>query len=217
MRRLAVSCFKLRKLTARPFTSISEEVESKLYKMTLANTNRYGWTDRALTTSAIELGFSPSLSRGIFSNGIIDVIHKLMRNWNLDLESRYLNKIKEVPSNSKLSYLVSQPNFKDGIRERLMLQSPFISTWSQAINLGLRPTNILTTQSILWETVNIITQKNEAVPFAYKVALFHILVNSEFYMLTDRSRNYSQTFKYIDSSIDISFKVLQGFSIVGLN
>ena len=199
------------------YTNQELDVKSKLFKMTLANVQKYGWTNRAIAVSANDLNFSTSLSNGVYKNGIIDIVHQSMDNWNKELKQYYDSIIESDESCNRLDYLLSHNNLKEGIKKRLLLQSQFTNTWSQAMVLGMRPNSISITVSNLWDIVNIIVNNHPLVPLSYKLVILKIYLGAEVYMLTDKSNNYSQTFKFLDQMLSLNLKLLNTFSIVSNN
>lgn len=143
------------------FNSKNEDVKTNLYKMCLANSNKYGWSENNLSVSSNNIGYSPVMGRSIFTNGIIDVVYNLMDQMNNDL-SNYYKKLFEI-DNSKFNskYILSEENLYEGLKQRLLNTSPYIKNWGQAIKLGAQPFNISTTISKHIDTVNIILQVSE--------------------------------------------------------
>jgi hypothetical protein len=56
------------------------------------------------------------------------------------------------------SLISTDDKYKKAIKLRLSYEIPVLNTWSQAINLGLQPTNVKTTVDKLLRTVDILSQ-----------------------------------------------------------
>jgi ubiquinone biosynthesis protein COQ9 len=72
----------------------SEEINSKLIKMSLLNVSKYGWTENSIKIAANELNYSHNLS-ALLKNGPIDLVYYTMDNWE--------NKLKDEIDNIKNS------------------------------------------------------------------------------------------------------------------
>ncbi len=189
------------------------EIKQKLLKMTQVNIQKYGWTNRSIAQSAVDLNFSPSIANGIFSNGIIDVIYLSIEEWNKELEDN-INKNK---SKMSIDNILTHNHIKDSIQSRLLLQSHFNNNWNQAVKIGMKPENLAETITHLWRMVNVITVNHPLIPFVYKLLILKIYIGTEFYMLTDKSPNYDQTFKILDQMLSFNLRILKTGSIVSNN
>lgn len=158
------------------YTNDELNIKSKLFQMTLANTKIYGWTDRALSISANNIGYNHTIGKGIYKRGIIDIIYTAMDGWNKELQEYYTKEFNENNRYSNLDYLISEINFKNGIKKRLELQIPFIANWNQAIKLGMHPKYIKNTIELLFNSVSIITDRHEGAKLIHKLLIIKLLI-----------------------------------------
>jgi len=164
---------------AEPFDSNSSdsEIKEKILATALKRVPQDGWTQdcvdngtcfpsRSLPSSwsdlhscsAIkELGYSPALG-GILPGGPMDVIEYHMNNCNQKLYS--LLKSTQLDKYAHwivfviiiwlwLFRMTLREKLELAIKSRLEMNIPFINSWSQAMAVGARPSNICTTGSIL--------------------------------------------------------------------
>lgn len=125
-----------------------EKAKSDITKLCLLYINKYGFTENNMKISANELGYSNMIT-GIFPNGPIDILHNLMDGFNDKLKT----EIIQIKKDENLSV---DDKVKKAMKLRLCYLIPFIKTWSQAINIGLEPGNILNTVRKLNETMDLI-------------------------------------------------------------
>lgn len=167
----------------RKLFSQCSDVQTSLYKMCLANSNKYGWSENNLSISSSNIGYSPLMGNGIYSNGIIDVVYDLMDSINNDLSDYYDKLLLSDDTKQSRSYLVSEQNIYEGMKQRLLNISPYIKNWGQAMTLGASPSNITTTISKHIDTINIILQVNQQnqslitdIPLLFKISLVKTLI-----------------------------------------
>lgn len=205
---------------SKPFsscTSIEKSIQDNIYKMTLVNIPKYGWSNQAISMSSIQLGLSPLIGNGIFQKGIEDVLFKSIDQWNNELNDYYSKLINANTAFNSVDYLLSHSNIKEGIKKRLLLQSQFNPNWSQAVSIGIRPDNLYKTIGKLLDIVDIITQKHYLTPNIYKLIILKAYILTEMYILTDRSVDYNQTWRFLDEIVSVDIKVVKGLSLFNDN
>lgn len=185
--------------------------------MTLVNIPKFGWSNQAISISSIQLGLSPSIGNGVFKNGIEDVLFKSIHQWNIDLNDYYSRLISVNTAFNSIDYLLSHSNIKEGIKKRLLLQSQFIPNWNQAVSIGIRPDNLNRTIGSLIDIVDVITQKHYLTPIIYKLIVLKAYILTEMYILTDRSVDYNQTWRFLDEVLSVDLKVVKGLSLINDN
>ena len=177
----------------------------QLYQMCLLNTKTYGWTDENLSVSCNSLGLPGVMSNGIYE-GVIEVACDLMKDIN--------KKMGKFLENKELN----QETIRDALKLYLTELSPYIRNWNQAMYLGLNPVNIKKTLEINLNTVEILSND-----FLLKSSLLKTLFicsnifYKEFFMSTDGSKNFSETYKLLDQLVDISFNINQAQSLIPIN
>lgn len=147
----------------------SEIIFRKLYNMCLVNCKIYGFNEDIIHRSCNDLNYSHVLGRQLFINGISDVINTLQKDINNELKI-YIDK--EISSknqgDSSLMYnRIDEDLVKLAIKKRLMLISPYILSWNNVIENGLKVKNISSVLSNLFEAVDIILD-NDSVFINYE-------------------------------------------------
>jgi ubiquinone biosynthesis protein COQ9 len=111
--------------------------------------------------------------------------------------------------------------YRKAIKLRLSYEIPVLNTWSQAMNLGLQPVNLVTTVDRLLKTVDILSSLEQD---ATKIKRYIVIktfiasgkycINKELHMLTDRSHNFDSTWRFVDSFYSLNMSLYNSFDQV---
>lgn len=185
----------------------SNILKDQLFKMSLANIKKFGWNDYAIKVAANDLGYNNQMS-GVFENGIVDIIYKLLSDWNSRFEEEYLEEKKH------LNTLLNKENLKEGIKLRLTYQIPHIDNWGEAIQIGFDLYNLNTTLSYIWETIDILIGRQNC-PISIRIMLIkiylltgNVIIILEIHMLTDKSFNHVDTWGTLETLLSWNLNVL---------
>ena len=108
-----------------------------------------GWTDRTLLTAVTQHKLAPVLpiqaaARGLFPNGAYELIEDLFDTWDSQLQ-------KDITAEA-LQGLNDRQRIHLCLRKRLEYETPFKSTWGEAISLGADCDHFTETAGRLWTT-----------------------------------------------------------------
>jgi rpsU-divergently transcribed protein len=193
-------------------------LKNKLIKMSLVNVEKYGWTEHSIKLAANELGYSNNLS-ALLEDGPVDLIYYTMDNWNNKLS----NDLETIKNDKSLNL---DEKYKKALKLRLSYELPLISSWPQAMKLGMSPQYFKKTVEkliVMTDTIcsieedDILQQSTiqnipasrhtQIVPMFKRYLILKIFLLSEFYMLTDRSYNSNNTWDFIEKLYSINFSI----------
>lgn len=121
-------------------------LRQKLVDTALKQANHIGWSNELLIQAIQHHNLSPAVTRGLFPDGVTEVIEHLMKRWEeqLSLESMDL-QLKSLPLNDRL-YTI--------LRKRLEYEIPYMPRWREAMYIGIQPSNVLSTTDTLNSLMN---------------------------------------------------------------
>lgn len=123
-------------------------LRQKLLETALKQVNHIGWSDELLVQAVKHHSLSPAVTRGLFPDGVTEVIQHLMKRWEeqLSLEAVAL-QLESLPLNEKLYIL---------LKKRLEYEIPYMPRWREAMCIGMQPSNIMSTTDSLNSLMNTI-------------------------------------------------------------
>lgn len=160
------------------------------------------WTIEALAAGATDMGY-PSVAHGMFPRGAIELVDYFMDKCNDELRE------KLIASTELLQTMSVTDRLKFGVRARLELIAPVLSTWPQAMGLGASPQNAPTTFNKLAKLSDEIwyfagDKSTDASWYTKRALLTGIYASTELFMLSDASPSFQETWAFLDRRIDES-------------
>ena len=126
---------------ARAFST----VRSTLLQASFIQAKHHGFTDDAIVAACRDLDL-PSVSGALLQQGPYDIVQFAMDEWLRQLQEE-LRLYKGARDEVEVPYqeLGTTEKVRVGVKTRLLLMSPYIEKWPQAMALGLKPRNLPTT------------------------------------------------------------------------
>ncbi|KAJ2993146.1 Ubiquinone biosynthesis protein coq9, mitochondrial [Globomyces sp. JEL0801] len=134
------------RLKKNKFNDQQSELQTQLLDASLLYVPEYGWTKTALMNGAESLGWT-SMSHGICKRGPIELVEHFIQTSTAQLS-------EELKSHPDFLDLKTTARIKRLISIRLMMTSPYIDKWPQALSLMGLPQNAPNTVKQLAELVD---------------------------------------------------------------
>ena len=206
--------------SASPETDLKE----KIFSASLPHVAEHGWGCDALTRGAVSAGLSPSAHAIVFGEGDkapgtgggeIALVNYYMRLCNARLKSKLSDRLEGgIWDEEGVGTL---ERYEAAIRIRLNMNAEHIrgSRWHEAMAVGALPSNALTTSRLLGELIEIICdagksggdlllrngQKGSALnpvaTYGERAAVGAVYLSTELFMLSDKSEDFSDTWRYL--------------------
>ncbi|TYZ62204.1 hypothetical protein PybrP1_009797 [[Pythium] brassicae (nom. inval.)] len=176
--------------------------EPQVLANALRHVGQHGWTVEALAAGAIDLGFPPA-AHGLFPRGAVELVDFFMDQCHDELRAT-------LAANAEaLQAMRVADRLKFGVRARLELLAPVLTTWPQAMALGALPPNAPTTAAKLAKLADEIwyfagDQSADASWYTKRALLTGIYASTELFLLADRSPGFADTWAFLDRRVDES-------------
>lgn len=178
-----------------------ESLRKKILENSLKFVPELGFSREAISQGVAEAGLSEASTNGIFKNGSFDLIDFFYKKSNADL-SDYLSELIKAGEIKKKNELV-----RLAIIRRLELTQPYIKHWPEAMAvMTFNPSyalqsveNLLRLCDEIWYQLG--DQSTDINWYSKRLILAGIYKSTEFFMLQDKSENYSDTIKFLDNRL----------------
>lgn len=139
----------------------------------------------------------------MFPRGAIELVDYFMDKSNDNLRETL------IANTEKLQFMSVADRLKFGVRTRLELIAPVLSTWPQAMALGALPPNAPTTFQKLAKMSDEIwyfagDKSTDASWYTKRALLTGIYASTELFLLSDHSPGFEDTWAFLDRRIDES-------------
>ena len=190
----------------------NEELKMMILKNALQYVPQFGWTVEALAAGAEEAGLPP-VSHGVISRGPVELVEyfsTISTNKAIEESKKYFEETLDENSTDRSDNTLSQTDkIKFATRKRLEMIEPYTDSWPQAMALGALPQNVPSTMKnisntidSLWKISGDYSDSNSTSYYTKRGILSGIYVSTEMYMLTDTSKDYSDTWDFLDRQVD---------------
>jgi len=181
----------------QPLNETSKDLKTKILKTALVHVNKSGWNDQTLAETCVDLGY-PSVTSRILPNGPIDLVYYIVDSWN--------ERLAEDLTYLDLEEMRISDRILEGIKIRLSYQIPYLTRWHEALALGSLPNNLPTTMEKLTNIADEIwyiagDPSADLNWYTKRGLLISAYVSTELFMLTDKSENFVETWKFLDRRI----------------
>lgn len=171
------------------------DTKTKVLLASLKFVPQHGWTTTSLAEGAKSVGL-PSAAHGLFPNGGIDLIHGFYSHCNQDLVN-HLKSEKEIVQKNMTSFI------RDAVKYRLRLNTPYIDSWPNAMAKMALPQNAPASLKLLAELCDDIwyeagDRSTDMNWYTKRGLLAAVYKSSEFYMIQDKSEDFTETWKFLD-------------------
>jgi ubiquinone biosynthesis protein COQ9 len=175
-----------------------EQIRFQILNCSLEEVKKYGWTMEAISMGAKAAGYL-NVTHGILENGIIDLVYFFVTHLNRELVLK-LSKLD-------LSRMTLKEKLFTMIQLRLQMLIPYIQTWSQALALLALPQNLPQSTESLAILIDEMWYQAGAshVDFDWytkRLSLGAVYVATELHMLTDASKDFADTWKFLERRLD---------------
>ncbi len=177
-------------------SNTSPDVRSSILSLALTKVPDHGFSFSAVESAVLDLGLSPGLI-GIFPSPALDLIDHFHSEADKSLAEHLKSEGEKFLSRSpidRLRYL---------IQYRLSLQIPFLSHWVDALALQAAapaiPTSLPRLLRLIDELAFLSGDRSTNFDWYSNRALISaVYLSSELHLITDRSHEYSSTWKFLD-------------------
>jgi rpsU-divergently transcribed protein len=173
-------------------------LKTDLYKLSLLNVEKFGWTEQSIKFAANELGYSHGLYALI--KGECDLLIYCLENWN----NRLKIDLEELRNDQNLN---EDEKILKALKIRLSYQIPLVNNWAGAIKIGMDPRNaskILEKQLVMAEYI---CSLGEDTSMSKKLLILKIFLACELHLLTDRSFNLSSSWDFLNKAYSININI----------
>eukprot|EP01102_Stenamoeba_stenopodia_P011967 TRINITY_DN3719_c0_g3_i1.p1 TRINITY_DN3719_c0_g3~~TRINITY_DN3719_c0_g3_i1.p1 ORF type:complete len:364 (+),score=86.11 TRINITY_DN3719_c0_g3_i1:127-1092(+) len=206
-------------------SSSNTETEAKQYRdrileASLRKVPQLGWSDEAIGEATREQGL-PIALKGLVHGGPSELIFYFLNKCNQQMATIMRKEKKE----GKLEGLSVKEVIAKCIRTRLELSSAYVASLPQAVKILSHPSNVSTSLNVLAELSDEICHltNDRSTNFdwyAKRVVIGGIYSATEVFMLTDKSPNYAETWRFLDRRIEDAIQLAElkdkAETIVGL-
>ncbi|XP_014787086.1 ubiquinone biosynthesis protein COQ9-B, mitochondrial isoform X2 [Octopus bimaculoides] len=180
-----------------------EDIKQKILAASLQFVQVHGFSRKALIDGAETVGY-PSVSHGMFPKGGADLVNYFYQDCNKKLAENLEKKCKEMDESSKPSTRVFIQN---AVEDRLMMLTPHIEQWPQAMALQALPQNACQSWCNLLQLVDDIwfyagDKSTDFNWYTKRLTLAALYKSSEIYMLQDKSEDFENTLKFVNNRFD---------------
>jgi ubiquinone biosynthesis protein COQ9 len=199
-------------LCRRGLTTSTVPIRTALLEASIPMVLEHGWSRDALSAGAVSLGYSPAM-HGLIDEGEAGLVEYFMHRGN-----KYMNdQVKLLP----LEEMGVTDTVKCAVKFRLLYMAPYINTWPQAMAIGALPPNLPSTMNSLASISNDIWQRvgdksTDISWFTKRGLLSGVYVATELHMLTDKSKNYEDTWDFLERRLEDISRVGGNFKDVSI-
>jgi ubiquinone biosynthesis protein COQ9 len=172
-------------------------MQQQVLSTALTLVRQLGWTRNALQTAAAQLGLSPAIA-GSFPRGAVHLVEAFNTRCNDRLREILVERkeeIDEMDTEDKLAF---------GVKLRLDMVTDYVESWPDALALQAHPSEVAYSLQNYGTIADILWRGDESTDFSYytkRAAMSGIYVAAELYLLTDKSEDYTDTWKFVENRI----------------
>lgn len=193
----------------------------------LSHVHEHGWSERALARASVDIGLPP-LSHKIVERGPAEIVELFLRKKRDHVNSFLAGGA--VASAGDGSEEVVEGEVVDeaskvhdgGVKEKDMLYKaieghmeyimPYTSSWPSALALMLGPEQVLHSTKLAGDLADDLVDYAGLQPtrsdwYTDRAILFSIYSSTQLFLLTDKSEGFSETKRFLETSIDRYYEV----------
>ncbi|XP_026468650.1 ubiquinone biosynthesis protein COQ9, mitochondrial [Ctenocephalides felis] len=175
----------------------TKNIKQKILEASLPFVVKHGWTYQTIGFGAESMGM-PNIVHGLFPNGGLELVLYFYNQCNGNLE--------KLMQEHKSLNMTAFDFIWFAIRERLLMNTPYMKQWPQALALLAMPNNIhLSMPTVLKLADDICYHAGDrSVDFRWysrRLAVLGIYKSTELYMLQDGSQNYESTWNFLSRRV----------------
>lgn len=174
-----------------------EELKLRILNHAVAhNVAEHGWSQRSLQAAAKELGL-PAVAHGLFPGAGFDLVSHFYSVCNAHLE----HELAETPRKPTKDFLTT------ALRTRLLMLTPYIDTWPQAMALQAMPQHATASWANLGDLVDLVwhlagDNSTDLNWYSKRLVLAVVYKSSELFLIQDRSPDFSDTWHFLDRRLE---------------
>lgn len=188
----------------------------------LCHVHELGWSEKALAQASVDVGLPP-LSHKVVERGPAEIVELFLRK-KRDHVNSALSSAKSpagiaVAEEEVEAEVVAgdSSTYDEGVKEKDMLYKaieghmeyimPYASSWPSALALLLGPEQVLHTTQLVADLADDLVDYAGLQPtrsdwYTDRAILFSIYSSTQLYLLADKSEDYIDTKKFLESSVD---------------
>ena len=177
-----------------------DKIRSRILYHALDHVNEHGWSRKALSRGAEDIGYA-AVAEGMFENEGADLVLYFVKESNEKLFRYMQEHIDEFKdSNGKLDV---SGFIQDVIQYRLSLTIPYISSWPEAMKLLLSPKILSESMNELGHMVDEIwyqagDRSSDFNWYTKRAMLAKLYTSTQLYMINDQSSDFNDTWHFLD-------------------
>ena len=183
-----------------------QTLKLKILENALQYVPQFGWTVEALAAGAEEEGLPP-VAHGVISRGPVELVEHFSSTSTAHAISEAREYFDEAQKADQ--HLGMTDKIKFATRKRLEMIVPHTDSWPQAMALGALPQNAPSTMKSIGDTIDSIwtacgdySDSSSTSYYTKRGMLSGIYISTEMYMLTDTSKDFKDTWDFLDRQID---------------
>jgi len=178
----------------------------KILETSLQFVNLYGWTSEAVSKACVELGYPPVTQGIIGENSGYELALYFVKKSNQQVFTQLTGDL--------LNGLSKKDKIKFAVKLRLSMIKPYITRWSEAMQLLAHPTHLQTTLPTMQTLVDDIwfsvgDRSSDFDWYAKRGLMAALYTSSELFMLTDTSPEFLNTMRYVDDRVEDLIKTIK--------
>jgi len=159
----------------------------------------HGWSVESLMVACVRLGM-PGICHGLFPKAPLELVDFFLRKSREQLQQQAFLE----PNLIRMNY---RERLMTLLRMRLEMNAPYISNLSQALGLLLLPKNVPFALEALSTLIDDIChlagdRSSDFQWYLKRVVLCGIYTSTELYMLTDATKDFSDTWQFLEKRLD---------------
>ena len=183
-----------------------EALKLRILDNALQYVPQFGWTVEALAAGAEDEGLPP-VAHGLISRGPVELVEHFSSISTAHAVSEAREHFDEAHKAEQ--HLGMTDKIKFATRKRLEMIAPHTDSWPQAMALGALPQNAPGTMKNIGDTIDSIwtacgdySDNSSTSYYTKRGMLSGIYISTEMYMLTDTSKDFKDTWDFLDRQID---------------
>eukprot|EP00164_Ancoracysta_twista_P009333 GFYU01013783.1.p1 GENE.GFYU01013783.1~~GFYU01013783.1.p1 ORF type:complete len:273 (-),score=48.48 GFYU01013783.1:322-1140(-) len=173
-------------------------VKNKVLEAALTHVHTLGWSVDALTAGAQDLNLS-GMSHGMFDRGEIELVDYFIHTSDQQMSKHFQGQ--------DLSQMRVKSRLQQIMKYRLAMITPYASTWHQAMALRLHPSNAplsmrskANAMDEIWFLAG--DRSSDFGWYLKRAALGTVYTSTEFYLVSDMSPHFHETWEFLDRRLD---------------
>jgi len=179
-----------------------EEIKKKILDAALKQVKTHGWTRLSLSAGAEDVGYI-SIVSGLFDKGEVDLVFHHIKTCNKNLDAWMTQEVESYKQSGEK--LPITKFIKSAVKQRLKMNSEYIKAgvWGEGVALVAQPSNIQESLGYLQQLCDDIwyragDKSADLNWYSKRMLLAGIISSTEVFMIQDLSKDFEETWKFLD-------------------